>query len=243
MTTPRRPSTSAATGTRSSRRSRPSSSARPNGPTILPRPHATSSPRGASPATSPPTPPAGRSDRGPRPGRRPRLAHELAALKAVRQRTKTRPIVQRTRIGPELRETRKTPGISRPEQLLAVTEPRPGQPAASTHAPNPPSTTLGKIDPIPPACRASANPRPMRARHDRPRAQSHGPVDRETPPDVDTARGSGHARARRGLVTHAGSAPTHPGPRQPGTIAIASRCRTRAGSTTPRCAARPAAPG
>jgi len=51
-------------------------------------------------------------------------------------------MVQRTRIGPELAETLKTLGVSKPKQLLAVSEPGPGQSAASTHAPEPPSTTL-----------------------------------------------------------------------------------------------------
>jgi Transposase DDE domain len=60
----------------------------------------------------------------------PRLAHDLATLKAVCYRTEERTIVQRTRIGPELAETLKTLGISRPKQLLAVSEPGPSQPAA-----------------------------------------------------------------------------------------------------------------
>ncbi|HEY3435467.1 MAG TPA: transposase [Solirubrobacterales bacterium] len=59
-----------------------------------------------------------------------RLAHELAALKAVCYRTEARTIVQRTRIGPALAETLKKLGVSRPKQLLAVSEPSPGQPAA-----------------------------------------------------------------------------------------------------------------
>jgi hypothetical protein len=59
-----------------------------------------------------------------------RLAHDLATLKAVCYRTEERTIVQRTRIGPELAETLKTLGISRPKQLLAVSEPGPSQPAA-----------------------------------------------------------------------------------------------------------------
>ena len=59
-----------------------------------------------------------------------RLAHDLATLKAVCYRTEARTIVQRTRIGPELADTLKTLGISRPKQLLAVSEPGPSQPAA-----------------------------------------------------------------------------------------------------------------
>jgi hypothetical protein len=61
---------------------------------------------------------------------RARLAHELAALKAVCYRTEARTIVQRTRIGPALAETLKKLGVARPKQLLAVSEPSPGQPAA-----------------------------------------------------------------------------------------------------------------
>lgn len=59
-----------------------------------------------------------------------RLAHDLATLKAVCYRTEERTIVQRTRIAPELAATLKTLGISRPKQLLAVSEPGPRQPAA-----------------------------------------------------------------------------------------------------------------
>jgi hypothetical protein len=59
-----------------------------------------------------------------------RLAHDLATLKAVCYRTEARTIVQRTRIGPELADTLKTLGISRPKQLLAMSEPGPSQPAA-----------------------------------------------------------------------------------------------------------------
>ena len=59
-----------------------------------------------------------------------RLAHDLATRKAVCYRTEARTIVQRTRIGPELADTLKTLGISRPKQLLAVSEPGPSQPAA-----------------------------------------------------------------------------------------------------------------
>ncbi len=60
----------------------------------------------------------------------PRLAHDLATLKAVCYRTEAPTIAQRTRIGPELAHTLKTLGISRPKQLLAVSEPGPSQPAA-----------------------------------------------------------------------------------------------------------------
>jgi hypothetical protein len=59
-----------------------------------------------------------------------RLAHELAALKAVRYRTEARTIVQRTRIGPELAEVLKKLGVARPKQLLALSEPGPGEAAA-----------------------------------------------------------------------------------------------------------------
>jgi hypothetical protein len=59
-----------------------------------------------------------------------RLAHELAALKAVRYRTEARTIVQRTRIPAELGETLKKLGVSAPKQLLALAEPIP-QPAAA----------------------------------------------------------------------------------------------------------------
>jgi Transposase DDE domain len=59
-----------------------------------------------------------------------RLAHELAALKAVRYRTQARTIVQRTRIPAELGETLKKLGVSVPKQLLALAEPIP-QPAAA----------------------------------------------------------------------------------------------------------------
>ncbi len=59
-----------------------------------------------------------------------RLAHELAALKAVGYRTEARTIVQRTRIGPGLAETLKKLGVSGPERLLAVSEPSPGRPVA-----------------------------------------------------------------------------------------------------------------
>lgn len=52
-----------------------------------------------------------------------RLAHELAALKAVRYRTEARTIVQRTRVPAALAETTKKLGVSMPKQLLAMSEP------------------------------------------------------------------------------------------------------------------------
>lgn len=51
-----------------------------------------------------------------------RIAHALSALKAVRYRTESRTIVQRTKIAPELGDLLKKLGISRPKQLLAVSE-------------------------------------------------------------------------------------------------------------------------
>jgi hypothetical protein len=55
-----------------------------------------------------------------------RLAHELAALKAVRYRSEARSIVQRTRITPKLAEILKKLAVSKPKRLLAISEPRPG---------------------------------------------------------------------------------------------------------------------
>jgi hypothetical protein len=52
-----------------------------------------------------------------------RIAHALAALKAVRYRSESRTIVQRTNIGSELADLLKKFRISTPKQLLAVTEP------------------------------------------------------------------------------------------------------------------------
>jgi transposase len=51
-----------------------------------------------------------------------RLAHALAALKAVRYRSENRTIVQRTKISSELAGLLKNLGISVPKQLMAVTE-------------------------------------------------------------------------------------------------------------------------
>jgi transposase len=51
-----------------------------------------------------------------------RVAHVLAALKAVRYRSESRTIVQRTKIGAELTGLLKKLGISAPKQLMAVTE-------------------------------------------------------------------------------------------------------------------------
>jgi hypothetical protein len=59
-----------------------------------------------------------------------RLTERLATLKAVRYRTEARTIVQRTRIGPELAEVLKKLGVARPKQLLTLSEPGPGEPAA-----------------------------------------------------------------------------------------------------------------
>jgi transposase len=59
-----------------------------------------------------------------------RLAHELAALKAVRYRTEARTIVQRTRIRGELGDILKKLSISIPKQLLAVSDQAAGQLAA-----------------------------------------------------------------------------------------------------------------
>jgi len=51
-----------------------------------------------------------------------RIAHALAALKAVRYRSEGRSIVQRTKIGSELADLLKKLGISVPKQLIALTE-------------------------------------------------------------------------------------------------------------------------
>jgi hypothetical protein len=51
-----------------------------------------------------------------------RVAHALAALKAVRYRSESRTIVQRTTISSELAGLLKKLGISAPKQLMAVTE-------------------------------------------------------------------------------------------------------------------------
>jgi Transposase DDE domain len=59
-----------------------------------------------------------------------RLAHELAALKAVRYRTEARTIVQRTRIRGELGDILKKLTVSIPKQLLAVSEPTAEPPLA-----------------------------------------------------------------------------------------------------------------
>ncbi len=52
-----------------------------------------------------------------------RLAHALAALKAVRNPTDDRTIVQRTQIRAELAEILKKLGVAAPKQLLALSEP------------------------------------------------------------------------------------------------------------------------
>jgi len=51
-----------------------------------------------------------------------RVAHALAALKAVRYRSESRTIVQRTKISSELAGLLKKLGISAPKQLMVVTE-------------------------------------------------------------------------------------------------------------------------
>jgi Transposase DDE domain len=51
-----------------------------------------------------------------------RIAHALSVLKAVRYRAESRTIVQRTKIAPELGDLLKKLGISRPKQLLAVSD-------------------------------------------------------------------------------------------------------------------------
>jgi hypothetical protein len=52
-----------------------------------------------------------------------RIAHELAALKAVRYRASERTIVQRTKIADSLGEILKKLGVSIPKQILSVSEP------------------------------------------------------------------------------------------------------------------------
>lgn len=54
-----------------------------------------------------------------------RIAHALAALKAVRYRTESRTIVQRTRIASELAELLKKLGVSTPKLVLSVAEATP----------------------------------------------------------------------------------------------------------------------
>src|SRR5271167_289550 len=54
-----------------------------------------------------------------------RIAHELAALKAVRYRTQDRAIVQRTKIPESLGEILKNLGISTPKKIISVAEPAP----------------------------------------------------------------------------------------------------------------------
>ena len=54
-----------------------------------------------------------------------RIAHELAALKAVRYRSQGRAIVQRTKIPESLGEILKTLGISTPKKIISVAEPAP----------------------------------------------------------------------------------------------------------------------
>ena len=52
-----------------------------------------------------------------------RIAHELAALKAVRYRSQGRAIVQRTKIPESLAEILKNLGISTPKKIMSVAEP------------------------------------------------------------------------------------------------------------------------
>jgi hypothetical protein len=52
-----------------------------------------------------------------------RIAHELAALKAIRYRTQGRAIVQRTKIPESLGEILKNLGISTPKKIISVAEP------------------------------------------------------------------------------------------------------------------------
>jgi hypothetical protein len=52
-----------------------------------------------------------------------RIAHELAALKAIRYRAQGRAIVQRTKIPESLGEILKNLGISMPKKIIAVAEP------------------------------------------------------------------------------------------------------------------------
>jgi len=54
-----------------------------------------------------------------------RIAHALAALKAVRYRTESRAIVQRTRISSELADLMKKLGVATPKLVLSVTEAAP----------------------------------------------------------------------------------------------------------------------
>jgi hypothetical protein len=59
-----------------------------------------------------------------------RIAHELAALKAVRYRAGERSIVQRTKIADSLGAILKKLGVSMPKQVLSISEPSTG--AAAT---------------------------------------------------------------------------------------------------------------
>ena len=52
-----------------------------------------------------------------------RIAHELAALKAIRYRAQGRAIVQRTKISESLGEILKNLGISIPTKIISVAEP------------------------------------------------------------------------------------------------------------------------
>jgi hypothetical protein len=54
-----------------------------------------------------------------------RIAHELAALKAICYRSHGRAIVQRTKIPESLGEILKTLGISTPKKIISVGEPAP----------------------------------------------------------------------------------------------------------------------
>jgi hypothetical protein len=52
-----------------------------------------------------------------------RIAHELAALKAIRYRSQGRAIVQRAKIPESLAEILKNLGISTPKKIMSVAEP------------------------------------------------------------------------------------------------------------------------
>ena len=54
-----------------------------------------------------------------------RIAHELAALKAICYRAQGRAIVQRTKISESLGEILKNLGISIPKKIISVAEPAP----------------------------------------------------------------------------------------------------------------------
>ena len=53
----------------------------------------------------------------------PRVAHELAALKAVRYHTGGRTIVQRTKISDSLGGILKSLGVSMPKPIMSISDP------------------------------------------------------------------------------------------------------------------------